>query len=237
MNGKQKIIYRFGQFEINVADGFLLRKGEIVPLTPKIFETLLLLVKNNGRMLSKDEIMETVWADSFVEETNLTSNISRLRKILRAGGEQFIETFPKRGYRFRGEVETVDAEIILSRRVTTRVRQIVEEFDEADELPEYAAALETLPNNLTLPNTPIVGREKEIAAIENLIRRNRLVTLTGIGGTGKTRLSLEIARRLFSEFPDGVFFVALASSANRSAVKPNPPNPVSATLILPICVR
>lgn len=208
---KQTVVYRFGHFEINAAEGFFLRDGEVVPLTPKIFEMLLLLVRNNGRMLSKDEIMDTVWADSFVEETNLTSNISRLRKILHAGGEQFIETFPKRGYRFRGEVETVDAEIILSRRVTTRVRQIVEEFDETDELPEYAAALETLPNNLTLPNTPIVGREKEIAFIENLIRRNRLVTLTGIGGTGKTRLSQEIACRLLAEFPDGVFFVALAA--------------------------
>jgi len=204
---KSKAIYRFGQFEINSGDGFLLRGGEIVALTPKIFEMLLLLVQNNGRMLSKDEIMETVWADSFVEETNLTSNISRLRKILHAGGEQFIETFPKRGYRFRGEVEelTGETEIILKRRVTKRVRRIVEEFDDADTLPEYTAALETLPNNLTLPNTPIVGREKEIAEVENLILHNRLVTLIGVGGTGKTRLSQEVACRMLSEFADGVF--------------------------------
>ncbi|MBA3633782.1 MAG: transcriptional regulator [Acidobacteria bacterium] len=104
MNGKQTIIYRFGRFEINAGEGLLLLDGEIVPLTPKIFEMLLLLVKNNGRMLSKDEIMESVWADSFVEETNLTSNISRLRKILHKNGEQFIETYPKRSYRFRADV-------------------------------------------------------------------------------------------------------------------------------------
>ncbi|MDQ3088465.1 MAG: tetratricopeptide repeat protein [Acidobacteriota bacterium] len=215
---KQAVIYRFGCFQINAGEGFLLREGEIVPLTPKIFEMLLLLVENNGRMLSKDEIMETVWADSFVEETNLTSNISRLRKILHAGGEEFIETFPKRGYRFRGEVETVDAEIVLSRRVTTHVRQVVEEFDDAPEMPEYAAALETLPNNLTLPNNPIVGREKEILEIENLLRGNRLITLTGIGGTGKTRLAQEIACRMLSEFADGVFFIALAAVRNAELV-------------------
>jgi len=218
MAEKQAVIYRFGRFQINAGEGFLLCESEIVPLTPKVFEMLLLLVQNNGRMLSKDEIMETVWADSFVEETNLTSNISRLRKILHAGGEQFIETFPKRGYRFRGEVETVDAETVLSRRVTTHVRQVVEEFDDAPEMPEYAAALETLPNNLTLPNNPIVGREKEILEIENLLRGNRLITLTGIGGTGKTRLAQEIACRMLSEFADGVFFIALAAVRNAELV-------------------
>lgn len=214
------VIYRFGQFEINPDERFLRREGEIVPLTPKIFEMLLLLVENNGRIISKDEIMETVWADSFVEETNLTSNISRLRKILHAGDEQFIETFPKRGYRFRGEVEAIKAEVVLSRRITTHMRQIVEEFDDANVLPEYAAALETLPNNLALPNTPIVGREKEILEIENLIRHNRLITLTGIGGTGKTRLAQEIACRMLSEFHDGVFFIALAAVKNSELVIP-----------------
>ncbi len=67
---KQLTVYRFGRFEMNPKEQLLRRDGEIVPLTPKIFETLLLLVRNNNRMLSKDEIMETVWADSFVEETN-----------------------------------------------------------------------------------------------------------------------------------------------------------------------
>jgi DNA-binding winged helix-turn-helix (wHTH) protein len=146
---KQTVIYRFGRFQMNVGEGVLLREGEIVPLTPKIFEMLLLLVQNNGRMLSKDEIMETVWADSFVEETNLTSNISRLRKILHAGGEILIETFPKRGYRFRGEVEEIlpETEIIVTRRVRTLVRQIVEETDEAEITPEYVAYLTAVPNN------------------------------------------------------------------------------------------
>jgi predicted ATPase/DNA-binding winged helix-turn-helix (wHTH) protein len=214
---KQRTIYRFGEFEINTDEGFLLREGEIVPLSPKIFDTLLLLVQNNGRMLSKDEIMETVWADSFVEETNLTSNISRLRKILHAGGAQFIETFPKRGYRFRGEVEEIETEMILTRRVTARVRQIVEEIeDSGDETDEFTPLLATVPNNLAARRTQLIGREKEIGEIENLLLGTnvRMVTLTGIGGTGKTRIAQEIARRMLADFADGVFFVALADIRN-----------------------
>jgi TolB-like protein len=123
------VIYRFGKFEIDSGERLLRSNGEIVPLSAKIFETLLYLVKNNGRLLLKDELMENIWTDSFVEETNLTANVSVLRKILHAEGERFIETFPKRGYRFRGDVEEIGGalEIVRTRRVTARVRQIVEE--------------------------------------------------------------------------------------------------------------
>ena len=215
---KQSTVYRFGHFEVNAKEQLLRRDGEIVPLTPKIFETLLLLVRNNNRMLSKDEIMETVWADSFVEETNLTSNISRLRKILHAGGEQFIETFPKRGYRFLGDVKesTPETEIILTRRVRTQIRQVVEETNEAETLENARLnhLLATVPNNLSAAQTPLVGREKEIAEIEMMLGKSRLITLTGVGGTGKTRLAREIARRMLEEFTDGVFFIALADVQN-----------------------
>jgi DNA-binding winged helix-turn-helix (wHTH) protein/TolB-like protein/predicted Zn-dependent protease len=130
---KKEVIYRFGRFEVNVKEQLLRSKGEIVPLTSKIFETLLLLIENNGRMLSKDEILEKVWKDSFVEETNLTSNISRLRKILHTKGERFIETFPKRGYRFQADVEEIpfEVEVVMRRRMTARIQQTVEEESEA----------------------------------------------------------------------------------------------------------
>jgi len=221
---KQASVYRFGCFEVNAKEQLLRREGEIVPLTPKIFEMLLLLVQNNGRMLSKDEIMEFVWRDAFVEETNLTSNISRLRKILRAGGEQFIETFPKRGYRFRAEIEETkpETEIVLTRRVRTQIRQIVEETDEDEIAHEYVAYLATVPNNLSVPNAAIIGREREIAEIESLLRQPKikLLTLTGVGGTGKTRLAQEIALRMLSEFADGAFFVALDAVKNAELVAP-----------------
>ena len=129
---KKEVIYRFGHFEANTKEQLLRRDGEIVPLTSKIFEMLLLLIENNGRMLSKDEILEKVWKDSFVEETNLTSNISRLRKILHTNGETFIETFPKRGYRFKADVEEIPFEVegVMRRRVTARIQRTVEEDSE-----------------------------------------------------------------------------------------------------------
>src|SRR6185295_12233215 len=87
----------------------LLREGEPVPLTPKVFDILVTLVEHGGQVVAKDDLMKRVWPNTFVEEGNLTQNISLLRKALgeTAGGVQFIETVPRRGYRFVAEtVET-----------------------------------------------------------------------------------------------------------------------------------
>ncbi|MGI8566534.1 MAG: winged helix-turn-helix domain-containing protein, partial [Pyrinomonadaceae bacterium] len=98
-----KRLYEFGSFIVDAAEGLLLRDGQPIPLTPKAFETLIALVENSGHVLGKDELMRRVWPDSFVEENNLSQNISILRKALgegAAGGQKYIETVPKRGYRF-----------------------------------------------------------------------------------------------------------------------------------------
>lgn len=94
--------YEFGRFRVNVAERVLLRDKDLVPLTPKVFEILLTLVENPGHVISKDDLMKRVWPDSFVEEGNLTQNISLLRKALGEGqnGHQYIETIARRGYRF-----------------------------------------------------------------------------------------------------------------------------------------
>ncbi|MCA1579541.1 MAG: winged helix-turn-helix domain-containing protein [Acidobacteria bacterium] len=94
--------YEFGRFRLNTAERVLLREGELVPLTPKVFDILLTLVENSGQVVSKENLMKRVWPDTFVEEGNLTQNISLLRKALgeTPGGVQFIETVPRRGYRF-----------------------------------------------------------------------------------------------------------------------------------------
>lgn len=98
--------YEFGHFRLNVAERLLLCDRDTVPLTPKAFELLLVLVEQHGHLLEKDELLKLVWPDTFVEETNLTSNISLIRKALGEGenGHKFIETVPKRGYRFVAEV-------------------------------------------------------------------------------------------------------------------------------------
>jgi pimeloyl-ACP methyl ester carboxylesterase/DNA-binding winged helix-turn-helix (wHTH) protein len=95
-------IYEFGRFSVDAAERLLFDGQATIPLAPKTFDTLLLLIENCGHVLSKEEIMEQVWADSFVEENNLAQNISILRKALGEGveGAKFIETVSKRGYRF-----------------------------------------------------------------------------------------------------------------------------------------
>jgi DNA-binding winged helix-turn-helix (wHTH) protein/TolB-like protein len=95
-------LYEFGRFRLDPENHLLVSEGATVSLTPKAFEVLLVLVRNGNRLTSKEELMRKVWPDSFVEEANLTVNISALRKILgEAGdGQPYIDTVPKKGYRF-----------------------------------------------------------------------------------------------------------------------------------------
>jgi len=104
--------YSFGPFELDPVQRLLLRRGKPVPLAPKAVETLLFLVENNGRLVDKEELMKRVWPDTFVEEGNLTTNIHHLRKVLGKGskGQEYIETIPRRGYRFTAEVKESPAE-------------------------------------------------------------------------------------------------------------------------------
>jgi DNA-binding winged helix-turn-helix (wHTH) protein/TolB-like protein/Tfp pilus assembly protein PilF len=106
MGQQDNFSYEFGRFRLNVAERVLLRDGEAVSLTPKVFDILLTLVENSGQVVSKDDLMKRVWPNTFVEEGNLTQNISLLRKALgeSPGGLQFIETVPRRGYRFVAEI-------------------------------------------------------------------------------------------------------------------------------------
>ncbi|HEU4506897.1 MAG TPA: winged helix-turn-helix domain-containing protein, partial [Pyrinomonadaceae bacterium] len=103
--------YEFGRFRLKVAERVLLREGEPVPLTPKVFDILLTLVEHGGQVVHKDDLMRRVWPNTFVEEGNLTQNISLLRKALgeTPDGVQFIETVPRRGYRFVAETSRTSA--------------------------------------------------------------------------------------------------------------------------------
>ena len=91
-------VYYFGSFCLDQAEQQLLRNGEPVRLSPKAFHVLLVLIRNNGCLVTKEKLLEEVWPDVFVEEANLSVNIAGLRKVLDEG--QWIETVPKRGYRF-----------------------------------------------------------------------------------------------------------------------------------------
>lgn len=106
MKGQAKRFYVFGVFRLDATERVLFGERGVVPLTPKAFDTLLILLENSGHLLSKEELMEKVWPDSFVEENNLAQNISMLRKVLgeEGRGQKYIETVPKRGYRFTADV-------------------------------------------------------------------------------------------------------------------------------------
>ncbi|MCI0724709.1 MAG: transcriptional regulator, partial [Acidobacteria bacterium] len=101
--------YEFGPFRLDTSEHSLLRDGQVVPLEPKVFNLLRVLVENDGRLLQKEELLKVVWPDSFVEEGNLNRNISILRKALGedSSGKPYIETVPKRGYRFVANVKKI----------------------------------------------------------------------------------------------------------------------------------
>ena len=102
MSEQERLEFCFGPFRLDVAERLLLRDGEPITLPPKAFETLLVLVQNSGRLITKRDLMNRLWPDAFVEEANLANNISLIRKVLDDDRQEgkYIETVPKSGYRF-----------------------------------------------------------------------------------------------------------------------------------------
>ena len=127
-------IYRFDRFRLDVSERLLYDDEKTISLAPKIFDTLLFLVENNGRLVLKEKMLEIIWQDSFVEENNLAQNISFLRKILgETKNKKFIETVPKLGYRFVSPVKIVETAEEPGETVVfeqNRVRFFVEEKPE-----------------------------------------------------------------------------------------------------------
>lgn len=109
MNSQPQQRYEFGPFRLDTAEHSLLRDGQVVPLEPRVFDLLRVLVQNDGRLLQKEELLKEVWPGTFVEEGNLNRNISILRKALGedSAGKPYIETVPKRGYRFVASVKRI----------------------------------------------------------------------------------------------------------------------------------
>ena len=113
MSRNYQHFYDFGPFRADALKHVLLHEGATLALTPKAFETLLVLLQNSGRALGKDELLKTIWPDTFVEEATLAQNIFTLRKVFSTcvpGGDQYIQTIPKVGYRFVVTVREVRGE-------------------------------------------------------------------------------------------------------------------------------
>ncbi|PWT95592.1 MAG: hypothetical protein C5B55_01110 [Blastocatellia bacterium] len=149
MNQSDKASYQFGEFRLEPSEHLLRHNGELVSLTPKAFETLIVLVQKNGQLVTKDELLKEVWGDVFVEESNLARNIWTLRKALgdEKGDHRFIETVPKLGYRFIAPISRIpqdeSVDVVVQRRVRAR---IVEEEHETDtNLTALTAPVTSLP--------------------------------------------------------------------------------------------
>jgi len=143
MEQKRQHFYQFGPFVLDTVQHALLRENQPVPLTPKTYDTLLVLVENTGRMLSKDELMKALWPDSFVEESNLTVQISAIRRTLGEvpGERRYIVTVPGRGYRFSADVKAWsqdEDDVIIEDRSSGEV--VIEQIEDGEQLSPAAPA-------------------------------------------------------------------------------------------------
>jgi len=175
--------YRFGNVEIRPAERQLLVEGRPAAVGARAFDVLMALIDRRDRVVTKDELFELVWPGLVVEENNLHVQVSTLRKIL---GARSVATVPGRGFRFTLPVNQAEAPSV---------------------------ALPPRTHNLPAQLNTFIGRQRELAELKELLAASRLVTLTSVGGTGKTRLSLQLATEIAADYPDGVWFVELAPLA------------------------
>jgi predicted ATPase/DNA-binding winged helix-turn-helix (wHTH) protein len=197
----QAPIYEYGEWEIDLARRELRARGEPVPVGGRAFEIIGVLVQLAGKLVTKDEIMRRVWPGTVVEENALQVHISAVRKALGAD-RKILQTASGRGYRLLG---------------VWTIRQSGTSTDKVSPEPTPTSDLH-FKNNLPLATSDLIGREAEAQRLRDLLSAYRIVTLTGPGGIGKTRLALEVAHRFLPIFQGEVFLVELASISNPDLV-------------------
>src|SRR3954471_12349910 len=188
--------FAFGPFRLLAARHELLAQGVPVAIGQRALDVLLALVRRHGELVTKDELMSEVWPGMVVEENNLAVHISALRKILgqTGDGKSYLQTVAGRGYRFVASVTYEE----LSRT--------------AEPAPSAAAptAPDGVAHNLPQLLTSLIGRGEELVMLKERLKSHRLVTLTGAGGVGKTRLAIETGLQALPSYPDGAWLVDLA---------------------------
>lgn len=176
----------FSRFVVLPSRRELRADGAPIDLGARAFDVLLALIEARGAVVGKDELIERVWPGRVIEENNLQVQIAAVRKVL-GGDRDLIRTVAGRGYQFAGDVRT--------------------------QLPgaQSPVPIRSMVTNLPEAVSPLIGRDTELHEILTLTADRRLVTLTGPGGIGKTRLGLEVARELLGAFRDGVWLAELGA--------------------------
>jgi len=186
-------IFRFGSFELDPAAYELRRNGRVVHLGGQPLQVLLLLVERGRTLVTREELAARLWPESvFVDrDAGLRTAILRIRQALgdTSGSPQFVETVPAKGYRFVAPIAVVTTPKTSS---------------EADRRAWHQRT------SLTADLTTFVGRTRELSDLVPLIQANRLLSLTGVGGSGKTRLARQAGMRVAATFEHEVCFVDLA---------------------------
>jgi len=177
------------------------RGTEPIALSHRAVELLRVLVDRADAPVSSDALMEAAWPGPAVEESNLSVQIAAVRRVLREepSGERWIETLPRRGYRFVGQV-------IAHQQKDTPAKN-----------PPVNVAGE-IRNILPVQLTSFVGRAAVLGEIKGLLACNGLLTLAGVGGSGKTRLAIKMGTELLEGFPDGVWLVEFANLSDPNFV-------------------
>lgn len=196
----------FGPFTLDRAAGQLRRDGEPVALRPKAFDLLLALASRPGALVSKDELLDTVWGRRFISEGVIKTVVGELRTALGDDPKQprWIETVARRGYRFAATAAVAPAAELVATADTP---------DQPRIRPHTQPHTRPATGNLPAALTPTLGREQELAALTSLLALHRLLTLAGPSGIGKTQLALALAAAQCPAWPDGVWLVELAPLA------------------------
>jgi len=197
-----KLVYQSGQLEVDMTRRELRVRGIPVPIGGRAFEIIEVLVKAAGNVVTKDDLMQSVWPGAIVEESTLWVHISAVRKALGAERGK-LKTISRRGYQLHGSWRTAGAMVPIG---------------EIDSREPVAPAPRAFSHNLPAPGTSLIGRQSAMHELQDLLSAYRMVTLTGPGGIGKSRLALEAARHALAQPRGDVWLVELASLSDPNLV-------------------
>jgi predicted ATPase/DNA-binding winged helix-turn-helix (wHTH) protein len=190
----------FGRFRVLPRRRELLVDGQPAKLGGRAFDVLMALIEARGAVVTKNVLMAQVWPDRVVEENNLQIQVSVLRAVLGADRD-LIRTVSGRGYQFSGNIQVVPADSDQPIDAVAAQRVAV--------LP---------PTNAPMPVSELIGRDTDLEEVSRIARAHPLVTLTGIGGIGKTMLALALACELRPHFADGVWLAEFSAVSDPGLV-------------------